>query len=118
MRPVRNGLAREAGPPASGGQGLVLAWPAELRPWLGGLARRLGWDGKPAERKIELDAMGALVWSLIDGRRSAAEIAAVLAGRCQLEPREAEDALAGFLRELGRRGLVGLADRPGAPSAR
>jgi hypothetical protein len=111
MRPVRNGLAREVGPPASG-QGLVVACPAEYRPWLSGLARRLGWDTVRPERKFELDAMGVLVWSLIDGRRTASEIAEVLADRYRLERREAEDALARFLRELGRRGLVGLAGRP------
>jgi len=45
--------------------------------------------------------MGTAVWQLLDGRRSAGEVAAALAERYRLDPREAELAVAQFLRLLG-----------------
>ncbi|WP_300158746.1 PqqD family protein [Solidesulfovibrio sp.] len=100
--------------------GLVrLSLPVAVRPALAGLARRLGlWDGKVLRRTVELDAMGSAVWRLIDGRRTAGEIAAALAGRYRLDPREAELAVAEFLRQLGRRGAVAVAEKGGAGEGR
>ncbi len=89
-----------------------LSLPVAVRPALAGLAKRFGvWDGKPLRKTVELDAMGSAVWRLIDGRRTAGEIAAALAGQYSLDPREAELAVAEFLRLLGRRGAVAVADR-------
>ncbi len=45
---------------------------------------------------------------MLDGRRSLGRIAAAFAEAHQLEPREAEIAVTQFIRDLGRRGLVGL----------
>jgi len=87
-----------------------LSLPVSVRPALAGLARRFGlWDGRVLRKTVELDAMGSAVWRLIDGKRSTGEIAAALAGRYNLDAREAELAVAEFLRQLGRRGAIGVA---------
>ncbi|EFL51626.1 conserved hypothetical protein [Solidesulfovibrio fructosivorans JJ]] len=91
-----------------------LSLPVAVRPALAGLARRFGlWDGKPLRKTVELDAMGSAVWRLIDGKRSAGEIAAELARRYNLDAREAEMAVAEFLRLLGRRGAIAVVGREG-----
>lgn len=108
MRPARNRLVREERTE----QGFArLIYLSAYKPWFAGVARRLGmWDGKPLERKLELDELGTFCWELIDGRNSVRDVAARLAERYGLPGREAELAVAGFLRELGRRGVVGLRD--------
>ena len=120
MVPVKNrDLAEE-----TTADGLVrLSLPVAVRPALAGWVRRLGlWDGRVLRRTVELDILGSAVWRLLDGRRTAGEVAAALADRYRLAPREAELAVAEFLRLLGRRGAIGVADgkkirglrRPGA----
>jgi hypothetical protein len=96
-------------------EGLVrLSLPLAVRPALAGWARRLGlWDGRVLRKTVELDVMGSAVWRLIDGRRSAGAIATALAGRYRLDPREAELAVAQFLRQLGRRGAIGVVEGRG-----
>lgn len=86
-----------------------LSLPVAVRPALAGLARRLGlWDGRALRKTVELDAMGSAVWRAIDGVHCAGDIAAMLAGRYNLDPAEAELAVAQFLRQLGRRGAIGM----------
>ncbi len=98
-------------------EGMILGYPATVTPWFGALARRLGlWDGRPMIRRLRLDAMGCTVWSWIDGRRDVRTLAAMLAERYTLHPREAEASMTAFLRELGKRGIIALrpaADRSG-----
>lgn len=95
-------------------EGLVrLSLPVAVRPALAGLARRLGlWDGRVLRRTVELDRLGSAVWRAIDGRRPVAAIAADLAAAYRLDPREAELAVAQFLRLLGRRGAIAVAGPP------
>jgi hypothetical protein len=78
------------------------AWLRKLSGWLG-IA-----DAGPRVGKLQLDSLGTSVWARLDGRASIRTIAAALAEAHRLEPREAEVAVAEFIRELGRRGLVGL----------
>jgi hypothetical protein len=58
--------------------------------------------------KLQLDILGSAVWDLLDGKRSLQRVATVFAVEHQLEPEEAEVAVTQFIRELGRRGLIGL----------
>ena len=89
------------------GEGLVrLSYPLRFHPWLGRLLPRRVAAG--ARRTIELDGMGSFVWSHIDGRRSVAGLAELVVGRYACLPVEAETAVAEFLRQLGRRGIIGL----------
>jgi len=88
---------------------LVLTYPVILRPWLARLIGRLGGGHRAkATRKLQLDELGTEVWDLLNSRRTVSEVAASLAQRHRLLRREAEMAVTGFLRELGRRGLIGL----------
>lgn len=109
--PVKN---RDVGESATA-QGLIqLSLPVAVRPVLSGLARRLGlWDGRVLRKTVELDVLGTAVWRAIDGQASVAVIAAGLAREYRLDAREAELAVAQFLRQLGRRGAIGVAGRDG-----
>ncbi|WP_029894614.1 PqqD family protein [Desulfohalovibrio reitneri] len=101
--PVRNRDVEEE----SGDDGLVLSYPTTLNPWFARMARKVGiWDGSPIQKKLQLDEMGELVWSWIDGQSSVAELSQKLAERYDLHSREAEVSMSTFLRELGRRGIV------------
>lgn len=72
--------------------------------WLGVLLRWL--TSRPIQRKIELDEIGGLVWSLCDGFHSVAAIAEELELRYQLSRREALASLVEFLEQLQKRGLI------------
>lgn len=107
MRPARNAQVVEE----ALDNGLVrLIYPTTVKPWFAGLALRMGlWDGAPLTRKLELDELGTFCWRMLDGNASVRDVAAALSGRYGLPRREAELAVAAFLRELGRRGVIGLA---------
>jgi len=88
---------------------VVLTYPLMLRPWLMRFAEKIGLGSRePLTRKLQLDEMGSLTWTLLDGERSVQELVDFLCGRYNLNRREAEVAMGGFLRELGKRGLIGL----------
>lgn len=86
--------------------------------------RKSGWKSvlvglflpAPPDRKVELDTIGSEVWLLIDGQRTMGDIAAALAQKYQLAPREAELSLQQYCKELGRRGYVGFV-KPTAPDS-
>jgi len=88
---------------------MVLTYPLVMRPWLAGVAQRLGLRSRePLTRRLQLDEMGSLTWSLLDGKRTVQDVVDFLSRRYKLNRREAEVATTGFLRELGKRGLIGL----------
>jgi len=91
-----------------------LRYPLVVRPWIAELAKRFdGAPHAPPARQLELDELGTLTWALIDGRRSVQAIVGQFARQTRVHPKEAEAAVTRFLRELGRRGIVGMA--PGQP---
>jgi len=104
--PIKSALVRESRL-ASGA--VLLTYPQQLRPFMAALSRRIGGaaDVNP-ERKLELDDLGTQVWDLIDNRRPVRRLVQLFAERHQLQAREAEVAVTRFLRELGRRGIIGL----------
>ena len=88
---------------------VLLAYPIKVRPWASAVVRRLGMPSSHTrEKKLQLDALGTGVWELIDGIRSVRQVIREFSERHQLHPREAEVAVTQFLRELGKRGLIGL----------
>jgi hypothetical protein len=88
---------------------IMLTYPLILRPWFLNLARRIGLRSEePLTRKLQLDAIGSLTWTLLDGKRTVLDLVNLLCRRYNLNGREAEVAMTSFLRELGRRGLIGL----------
>ena len=88
---------------------VVLIYPLTLRGWLASLATRLGMRSEESvSRKLQLDEMSSLTWSLMDGKRSVQELAEYVCRRYKLNQRETEVAMTRFLRDLGRRGLIGF----------
>lgn len=86
-----------------------LQYPVRIRPWVAAISKRLkAGSDRPGYRKLELDVLGTEVWDLLDGRRTVSELIARFGANHRLQPREAEVSVTRFLRELGRRGLIGL----------
>ena len=104
--PVKNSAVREVRLE----NGLVrLYYPLPLKPWLAELRRRFGPPAKgTVEKQIELDELGTLTWDLMDGTLKFSDIVRRFSRRTKVHPKEAEAAVAQFIRELGRRGLIGL----------
>jgi Coenzyme PQQ synthesis protein D (PqqD) len=104
--PVKNRHAREQR--LESGE-IIIHYPLAVRTWLGVLGRWLKMGGgSPRTAKLQLDLLGAAVWGMLDGKRPLHRIAQAFAAEHQLEPKEAEIAVAQFIRELGRRGLIAL----------
>lgn len=88
---------------------VVLTYTVRMRPWFAGLMRRFGKEKDIVQsKKIQLDELGTAVWDLINGNRSVRSIVQEFSRSYQLEKKEAEVSVAQFLRELGKRGLIGL----------
>lgn len=88
---------------------VVLAWPVGMRPWIARLVLRFGGDHKRTRtKKLQLDALGVSVWDMLDGKRTVKQIIRTFADVHQLDFKEAEASVTIFLRELGRRGLIGM----------
>lgn len=88
---------------------LVILYPVTARPWIVKVSTWLGAAAAPPRTgKLHLDGLGSTVWAMLDGRASIRAIAAAFAREHRLETREAEVAVTQFVRELGRRGLIGL----------
>ena len=88
---------------------LLLIYPIIIRPWLAGLFRKRGGKNeRTIDKKLQLDALGAEVWGLMDGHTTVHEIIKRFALNHQIPQREAEAAVTRFLRDLGKRGLIGL----------
>ena len=86
-----------------------IEYPLAMRPWIAALARRLGApQDRVRTRKLQLDALGTAVWDLMDGERSVRQIIKAFAATHQLQTKEAEVSVTRFIRELGKRGLIGL----------
>ena len=104
--PVKNDQIEET---RSDSGEILLVYTVAIRPWFAGLVKRFGGtsDGR-FQKKLQLDLLGSEVWDLLDGQRSVREVIRQFARRHQLHSREAEVAVTRFLRDLGKRGLVGL----------
>lgn len=88
---------------------VLIEYPTSVRPWIAAVARRLGGEQNLVQtKKLQLDALGTSVWDLVDGNRSVKGIVTIFAETHRLENREAEISVTQFIRELGRRGLIGL----------
>jgi len=88
---------------------VVISYPVTMRPFFAGLVKRFGGPEVQIQmKKLQLDELGTSVWNMIDGKFSVRQLIERFARIHQLEAREAEVSVAQFLRELGRRGLIGL----------
>lgn len=100
--PLEDGSVLLAAPLSSQGKGI-----------LGGLARRMG---RPDTKTFELEPVGALVWSMCDGRHDFGAIAGKLREAYQMNRLEAEASLGAFLSLLSRRRLITMV--PGSDKGR
>ena len=88
---------------------VLISYPVTIRPFFSTLVKRFGGPEEQVQmKKIQLDTLGSSVWDLLDGKRSVRQLIQIFAETHQLQPREAEVAVTQFIRELGRRGLIGL----------
>ena len=84
-------------------------YPTTMRPWIAGLIKRFGGPSDNIQiKKLQLDMLGTAVWEMIDGKRSVGQIVQAFAETHRLQTKEAEVSVTEFIRELGRRGLIGL----------
>lgn len=88
---------------------VVIHYPVTMRPWMAKWVQRVkGTSPQTGSRKLQLDTLGTQVWKMIDGKRTVLDIVNAFAKTHQLESREAETAVTQFLRDLGKRGLIGM----------
>ena len=89
---------------------VVIEYPLAVRPLIAAVARRLGKSQQDLvqTKKLQLDALGTFVWDLVDGKHSVRRMIKIFAETHRLENREAEVSVTQFIRELGKRGLLGL----------
>ena len=87
----------------------ILSYPVAMRPWMVTIAR---WTGRvpdaPQMKNLQLDKLGTTVWDLMDGDRTVNQVIKQFAREFKVQHSEAEVSVTRFLRELGRRGLIGL----------
>ena len=63
----------------------------------------------PGKRVVVLDDVGSYVWQLCDGHNSIGQIVKHLSEKYRMTRKEAETSLFTFMRQLGKRGMVGFA---------
>jgi hypothetical protein len=88
---------------------VVITYPIAMRPWATKLMKKLGGLGdRPAMKKLQLDELGTEVWKMLDGNRSVNDVIRIFADTHRLHPKEAEVSITQFIRQLGKRGILGL----------
>lgn len=104
--PEKNALVEEVFH-ASGD--LILSYPSRYKPFFIKLQKIIRKDPETSfQRKIQLDRLGADVWSLLDGKKNVSIIIKEFAALHTLNYREAEISVTLFLRSLGEKGLIGI----------
>lgn len=88
-------------------EGLVVLEVPRRRDWVGKLLGNI--FAVPLSKKVSLDEIGSFVWQLCDGEHTVRDIGTSLAKEYKLNQREAIMSLSVFLRNLGKRGLIGFA---------
>lgn len=88
---------------------VLLIYPGVAPGWVVAISKKIGngLENLPP-RKLQFDELGSAVWDLLDGEKTVRHIIELFAEKYQLHPSEAEVSVTRFLKELGRRGLVGL----------
>ena len=108
FRPVKNQEIIEGR--SSDGM-ILLIYPIQPRPWISRLLKRFGVTPPARQtRKLELDELGGDVWRLLNGHRRVVEVIRAFAVAHRISEEEAEPAVTQFLRTLGNRGLIAMAE--------
>lgn len=86
---------------------MIIEYPLPLKPFFVSLARKFNkTEEQRLTKKLQLDAIGSRVWTMIDGSTDVKTIIKKIAPETGLSLQEAEISVTTFLRELGRRGLI------------
>jgi hypothetical protein len=105
--PIRNPRVMEESRLDSGE--MILAYPESLKPWFSVILPRMKKESDIRRtRKLQLDVLGTCVWNLVNDKSTVMDIIESFAGLHQLYLKEAEISVIQFLRELGRRGIIGM----------
>jgi len=62
----------------------------------------------PKEKRVQLDSVGSIVWSLCDGEKTVKDIVEYLHKKYKLLTNEAEISLNAYFNQLSKRGLIGF----------
>ena len=87
---------------------VCIAIPRKQTWWVNALAKVFY---VPEEKKISLDEVGSYVWDLCDGKNDVRTIIKLFAKKYKLNRKEAELSMLTYLRQLAKKGLIGLAIR-------
>ena len=88
---------------------ILIEYPLQLKPLLSAIFARFNPKGSTnLTRKMQLDGLGSQVWLMIDGKATVGEIIRRFASASSLTSQEAEQGVTAFLRELGKRGVIGI----------
>lgn len=87
----------------------LLSYPLAIRPIWTQLLEKYSKKEESITKKLELDAMGSEVWTLIDGTREVRDIILFFAKSHGISNHEAELSVSLFLRELGKRKIIAIA---------
>lgn len=88
---------------------IIISYPAAVRPWfIRWMQRRQKNKDSVFIKQLQLDSMGASAWKLMDGSTSVQAIISYFIDALQMHPREAELSVTAFVRELGKRGIIGM----------
>ena len=91
---------------------VVVEIPVPSRPWRAPFA----WlSSKMSMKRVRLDEVGSLAWTLLDGRRTVGEVADALRERFGDRVEPAEERLGLLLRSLQRGGMIGYSGHDGTP---
>jgi len=105
--PIRNPEVEEK----KTADGVLLRYPVEIKPWFQSIFKRMSnRDSNIIMRRLELDVLGSSVWQMVDGKQTVADIVEQFRTTHQLGAREAELAVTGFLKDLGKRTLIAMKD--------
>ena len=92
---------------------VVVEIPTPSRPWRTPLA----WlSSKLSTKRVRLDEVGSLAWSLFDGRRTVGEVAAALRERFGDRVEPVEERLGTLVRQLHHGGMIGYAGHEEIPA--
>lgn len=103
--PVRNLLVEEINRTSNS---VTLSFPLRMRPWFSKFTSAFGHEPPVQKKRLELDELGTFCWTLVNSQRTVQDIATELSKAYQLHPEEARVAVSQFIRQLGKRGVIGL----------
>lgn len=88
---------------------ILIEYPLPLKPFLKSILQKFNKKPIPTPtKKLQLDEMGSRVWKLLDGKKNTKQLIKQFSVEYSISLQEAEISVTTFLRELGKRGLIGM----------